>query len=485
MRPKYLWQLLIAAGLAALVGVLAVACGDEEEGATPTPGTKTPAATTAAPSPTPLRPGAAGIPSKPRDAKGLEGVITLDDGLAMFKQRPASEDRTGVTATTIKLGRTTGITGFLAAYEPGWGGILNAMIQRINDAGGIHGRKIELVTKDDASDPTVGVQVTKELIEGDKVFSLFFTIGSPTHNAVHDYHVQQKVPLLFYFDGTVLGQEPETSKWDFNALVPDIMTGYSMAQAVLKDDPNAKVAVVYGDFPGGQNGRQGILYALDAAGSPAAVDLSHDPTQVDLTAQAQQVDGSGADRLLYHGSITQSISLVNALRQTVGSTIPVMQWGWVPTGSEADALFDGSQQVTFFSHPFVHPNSPVWAKLQTLADEENVPYVPFLATQSLMVVEHLVRALELAGPDLTREGIVEALETGFDGSWKCSVCLAPAILGPQDHWANETYLVVQWDQAKQLFEILNTVGYETSEGKGIRGNIPGYECKANTCPWQQ
>src|SRR3990170_1366633 len=112
--------------VAAVVAFLALACEEEEEAATPTP-----AATPG--TPTALKPGAAGIASKPRQVRGLEGILTLDDGLAIFKERPAGEDRTGVTEDTIKLGRATGLTGYLGAYEFGWGPIMEAIIELVNE----------------------------------------------------------------------------------------------------------------------------------------------------------------------------------------------------------------------------------------------------------------------------------------------------------------------------------------------------------------
>lgn len=493
MARKLLMRFPIILGLILAIGMLAVACeGGKEEEATPTPSPT--GVATAAPEETPApQPGDAGIPSNPRDARGLEGLFELDDGLAMFAERPADEDRTGVTEDTIKLGRTTGITGVFAPYEPFWGGILDAMIKRINEAGGIHGRKIELITRDDASDPTTAVQVTKELVEGDQIFSMFFAIGAPSHSAVHEYHVEQRVPWLFYFDGSTLGQEPVTSPWDFNGQNVDILSGFAMGQAVAQMAPDAKVAVVWADFPASQDGHTGILTALEQAGLEVVADISHDLTQVDLTPQAQQVGDSGADWLIYHGSITQSASLIRALRQTVGSNIPVIQWGWVPTGDpETDQIFDGTYQVTFMATEMTHPDREAWAKLKALADEEGVPYSPLLSAQSLMVLQHLVRALEMAGPDLTREGLIEALNYGFTGDWQCDACLAPTIFGPQDHWMNETFLLEKWNQAEQKMEILDELRYETSEGKGVRGNFPDFPCQPpsaefpqGTCPWKE
>ncbi|MCS7276183.1 MAG: ABC transporter substrate-binding protein [Dehalococcoidia bacterium] len=456
--------------------LLAVACEEEEEApATPTPGAGGQQ----------VRPGAAGIASNPRQVRGLEGILTLDDGLAMFRQRPAGETRTGVTSTTIKLGRTADMSGPFAPYEPFWGRMLEALIKRVNDAGGIHGRRIELVTVDDKADPAVAVQVTRRLVEQDNVFALFFSIGAPSHAAVHDYHVQRRVPDFFYFDASPLGMEPETSPYDFNGQNSDHISGLAMAEALFRIDPNARPILVYADFPASQAGRDGIRYGVQKQGKSLVGELSHDLTQLDLTSIAQQVVRSGANWVLYHGSITQSISLVKALRD-LGSNIRVFQWGWVPTGDPgSDALMDGTYQVTFFCSQFSCPDRQVFQRLQAVAQEEGIPYNPFLSVQALMAVEHLVRGLEMAGPDLTREGFIEALNNGFDGSWQCSACLAPTIINPQDHWINETYLITQWQNASRRFQVLGTLDYETSKGRGLRGNLPGFDCRPGTCPWRQ
>jgi len=471
--------LLVLAGLLLLAVPLGLACG-EEEAPSPTPALPLRTATEARPAP-----GAAGIPSNPRPVRGLEGILELDDGLAIFKERPADEDRTGVTDDVIRLGRIADLSGPLAAYEPFWGETLRVLIDRINEAGGIHGRRIELITYDHKSNPAVAVEVTKRLVEQDRVFALFFNIGSPAHAAVHDYHVQKKVPYIFYFDGSTTGMEPETSSYDINGQNPDILGGVAMVDALFDIDPNAHPMLVYANFPASQAGREGILYAMNRLGKELVGEISHDFTQVDLTAIAQQVANSGADWVIYHGSIVQAISLVKTLRE-LGSDMRVFQWGWVPTGDPGtDQLFDGTYQVSFFCSEFACPEREVYQKLRAVAEEEGIPYNPFLSAQALMVVEYLVRALELAGPDLTREGLIEAIELGFDGSFQCSVCVAPAIMGPQDHWANEDFIVLRWDAEAQRFETLGQVDYETSRGRGIRGNVPGYPCRPETCPWQE
>jgi len=204
MKFILLRRLSLMLGLFAILGVLAVAC-DEEEEKGPTPVATTPAATgTPAASPTPAaaKIGGAGIASKPRQVRGLEGILTLDDGLAAWKERPANEDRTGVTADTIKLGRSHSVTGLVASYEAHWGPTMKALFNRINEAGGIHGRKIELITRDDQYNPSLAIQVVRELVEKDKVFALLNQMGPHAHDAAAPYLLENKVPSWWAFSGT-------------------------------------------------------------------------------------------------------------------------------------------------------------------------------------------------------------------------------------------------------------------------------------------
>ena len=137
--------------------------------------------------------------------------------------------------------------------------------------------------------------------------------------------------------------------------------------------------------------------------------------------------------------------------------------------------------------------SALWAKLEALGKEEGVGFAPNVELQNMRAVEHLVRALELAGPDLTREGLIEALEDGFDGSWQCSACVAPTIYGPQDHWMGEVMQFTMWNNATKHYDVvIETMDYETSKGLGLRGNYPGLECQPpsaefpeGTCPWKE
>src|SRR5206468_127629 len=109
----------------------------------------------------------------------------------------------GVTAGSVTIGSHQPLTGPAA---PGYSEIApaaKAMFSYINDNGGINGRKIKYIYKDDTYDPTRTVNVVKELVLQDKVFAIFNGLGTPTHAAVTDYLNAQKVPDLFVASGAL------------------------------------------------------------------------------------------------------------------------------------------------------------------------------------------------------------------------------------------------------------------------------------------
>ncbi|HXG43092.1 MAG TPA: ABC transporter substrate-binding protein [Dehalococcoidia bacterium] len=471
-----MWALVI--GLAGLVLLLGQGCEEEEEG-TPT-ATGTPAATQR------LRPGAAGIPSNPRQVRGLEGVLTLDDGLAIFRERPASEDRTGVTPTTIRIGRWSGISnpaisGYLSLIDP----MLNALVRRINEAGGIHGRRIELITRDDQYNPSVTVQVVRELVERDRVFAVAMGFGTATHQAVMEYLTSQGVPDIWVFYGSAVGLEPEPRRNVYPGLVPDIMEGLATAEAVMKEHPRGRVSVIYQNDPLGQEFLQAFRSAIRSRGGTIAAEVGFDVTATDMASYVQQALNASPNAVVYYGSLAAGLGTLRAVKER-NPNMPIYERGVLPSPGDIGRLMDGVAFSVQIKSDFSHPGEPALEKLKAVAREEGITYHPYLTPLALRAIEGLVRSLEMAGPDLTRQGLLEAMENGFDGSWTCSVCLGPTVLSAQDHWPFETMGFVRWrDQTQSLDWVLPPTSFETSEGRGIRGNVEGYECRPTTCPWRR
>jgi len=103
----------------------------------------------------------------------------------------------GVTATEIKLGNTNPYSGPASAYGT-IGKSIGAYFKKVNEEGGINGRKINFVTLDDAYSPPKAVEMVRKLVEDDKVLLLFQTLGTPSNSAIWKYMNDEQVPQLFH-----------------------------------------------------------------------------------------------------------------------------------------------------------------------------------------------------------------------------------------------------------------------------------------------
>lgn len=499
MKGRLAARLLLLLGLLAALGVLAVACGGggEDEATT------VPSRTGGAVSPTggALKLGAAGIASKPRALRGLDSwkemTQSLDDGLAIWKTRPANENRTGITSDTIKLGQSAFISGPIAGLESCWGPMEQALIKRINEAGGIHGRKIQYIKYDDQYNPAIVVTNIKKLVEQDKIFATFFSENTPGHQATREYLQEQRVLELFPTDNDVAAMEPP---WPYytGVVYPLVFVGGgAYADYVKANYPNAKVGILTVDASYAVFDRDSFVKRAQDIGLTIVSNLTHPVAQTDLTSQAQQLVSAGSNVIVLNPNPTSVPNFLRALRQVVGSNVPVLKAG-LPTAPEFSQLFNGVVNGTGSKTPQTNPDMPLWNQLAQVGQEEKASWCPAQSGGIAFPIEGLVRALEAAGPDPTREGVLEALKYAFDG-YMCGICIAPIYLNYTDTAAYEAMQFYRWDgTANKGVFVGEPLSFETSKGKGVRGNDPKYTCDippaikalnlpnypASLCPWR-
>ena len=125
---------------------------------------------------------------------------------------PAPAQTPGVTATEIKIGNTNPYSGNASAYGT-IGRAIGAYMKKVNEEGGINGRKINYISYDDGYSPPKTVEMVRKLVEQDQVALLFQTLGTPTNTAIHKYMNQQKVPHLFVATGATKWNDPKTFPW--------------------------------------------------------------------------------------------------------------------------------------------------------------------------------------------------------------------------------------------------------------------------------
>src|ERR1700682_3906806 len=171
----------------------------------------------------------------------------------------------GITSTEIKIGATYPQSGTASFYYSVAKGAL-AYFAYINaEKGGVNGRKINYVVLDDGYDPAKTPDKARELVQDQKIFAAFGTLGTPNNKAVRDYYNAQKVPQLFVFTGaSIWGSEydkyPYTLGWQ-----PDYVTeAVIYAKYILADSRIKKIAILYQNDAYGQDGRRGLYTALRA-----------------------------------------------------------------------------------------------------------------------------------------------------------------------------------------------------------------------------
>jgi branched-chain amino acid transport system substrate-binding protein len=220
-------------------------------------------------------------------ALGLTSLVAATDARA--------QTVVGVTATEIKIGNTNPYSGPASAYGT-IGKAIGAYFKKVNDEGGINGRKINYITYDDAYAPPKTVEMVRRLVEQDQVALVFQTLGTPTNTAFHKYINQQKVPHLFVATGATKWNDPKNFPWTMG-FQPNYQTeGRVYAAHMLKNHPDAKVGILYQNDDYGKDYLKGFEDALTEAGKKNLIVLrqSHEVTDPTIDSQIVNLKNSGA-----------------------------------------------------------------------------------------------------------------------------------------------------------------------------------------------
>ncbi|WP_410874575.1 ABC transporter substrate-binding protein [Nocardia sp. A7] len=212
------------------------------------------------------------------------------------------QQTTGITDTTIKLGGAYPLSGPASAYSEVPKGA-KAYFDYINaEQGGIDGRKVEYIVRDDGYQPPKTVEETRRLVEQDQVFAIFQTLGTATSSAVMDYLGQRKVPQIFVGSGaTKFGADtgqPWTIGWQ-----PSYRTeGLAYAQYVKAQRPNATVAALYQNDDFGKDLLAAFTEGIAGSGIKVIEQQSYEVTDPTVDPQVRNLANSKADVLLNFSS---------------------------------------------------------------------------------------------------------------------------------------------------------------------------------------
>ena len=379
LRLRGAWLLLL--GVAALLALAVNACGGGEEEAK---GTRTPAATgTAAGTPRPTASPAAAVP--------------------------------GITDTEIVLGSHAALTGtYGAVYTPVIKG-LQAYFEYVNaEKGGVCGRKIVLRTEDDQFDPALAMDAIRKLVEQDKIFAAIAGVGTAAHSAVWEYLNERGIPDLWPITGAhKWGADPKAHPWTV-AAIPDYFVEATIYGKYISDNyPGKKVGILYQNDDFGRDQIAGLTAGLDPSKNQIVSLQSYETTAVDVRSQVTNLKDAGAEVVLCScipGYTAQAIKGANRMGwkpQWIVSLVnsdPVMFQYASPQDMEGTLSAQADKLIEWTDGPAIAEHLQIMRKYGGGAPGN-------FSVVGQLVGELTVEALNRTCDDLTREGVIKAVES--------------------------------------------------------------------------
>ncbi|TQF28357.1 ABC transporter substrate-binding protein [Bradyrhizobium sp. UNPA324] len=228
---------------------------------------------------------------------------------------------TGATDTEIKIGNIMPYSGPASAY-----GIIGrteaAYFKKINEEGGINGRKINFISYDDAYSPPKTVEQARKLVESDEVLLIFNSLGTPPNSAIQKYMNSKKVPQLFVATGATKWNDPKDFPWTMG-WQPNYQSETQIyAKYILKEMPNAKIAVLFQNDDYGKDYLKGLKDGLGSkAASMIVAEESYETSEPTIDNHIVKLKATGADIFV---NITTPKFAAQAIKKNA-------EIGWKPT----------------------------------------------------------------------------------------------------------------------------------------------------------
>lgn len=327
----------------------------------------------------------------------------------------------GVTDTTVLVGSHQPLTGPAA---PGYSKIApatKAYFDYVNSNGGVHGRQITYKFVDDAYNPSNTQQVVRELVLQDKVFAILNGLGTPTHTGVLDFLKTNRVPDLFVASGSHSWDQPDKYPGTFGYQPDYIVEGKILATYIKGAHAGQKVCHLGQSDDFGRDSLLGVEKILGAAGITAKE--TYVPTNTNVAPQIGAFKAAGCQVVV--------LATVPGFTALVLGTAARLSYRpqWVVSsvggdyltlsgrlGAQGTPLLEGLVGAGYL--PAVADTADPWIQLFQKVNKEHNGDAPFDGNilYGMSVGYLFVQALQAAGRDLTRDGIIAAIEKGgFQG----------------------------------------------------------------------
>jgi branched-chain amino acid transport system substrate-binding protein len=264
------------------------------------------------------------IPSR----RGLLGAAVL--ALTLAGTLPARAD-------TVKIGLIASLSGPSAKSGEAITRGMTIAIDEINAAGGLLGKQVELLRRDDEANPGKGLTAARELIQREKVAVLFGGLQTPVSLAIVPFVNQVKVPFMGpWAAGTPITKNGADPNYVFRVSAVDELVDIALVERAVTVHGSKKPGMILINNPWGESNEKGLKAALAAKGMPYAGIEKIEGSDVDVVPQLTRLKASGADTLFMVGNVGPSAQVIKSLTR-MGWQVPVVSH-WGPAGGRFSEL---------------------------------------------------------------------------------------------------------------------------------------------------
>jgi branched-chain amino acid transport system substrate-binding protein len=325
--------------------------------------------------------------------------------------RPATAED-GVTADAVLFGQSAPLEGPASALGQGMRRGILAAFNSANRAGGIHGRTLKLISRDDAYEPDRSIVQTTKLIQDDKVFALIGAVGTPTSKAAQPIATAANVPFIGPFTGAAFLRDPKLTN------VINVRASYdteteAWIKHLTEDLKIKKIAIFYQDDAFGRAGLDGVKAAMAQRGMELTGEATYERNTVAVKTALITLKHADPEAVVMVGAYTPCAEFIKLARKISFNPLFV-NISFVGASALAKELgADGQGVIVSQVVPFPWDTSlPVVADYQAaLKAEEPQAQADFVSLEGYLVGRLATAALEKSGPDPSREGLLTTIKT--------------------------------------------------------------------------
>jgi ABC-type branched-subunit amino acid transport system substrate-binding protein len=346
-------------------------------------------------------------------------VLTVLVGLILGSgPPPAWAAEVGVTDKEIIVGAGVDLTGAVANWGVNIKAGMEAVFNRINEAGGVHGRKIKLITYDHVYQPPKAVANAKRLVERDKVFIMMGHLGTPTTKAVKDYLEEKQVPNIF--PATLASLWTTSGKWHVGDLATYADQTWLIIDYLVQERKFTKIASFYQDDEYGLDGHLAGKARLKQHNLDYVAEVDYKRADIDFSSQAAKLKESGAEAVILQAVYREPPRLAE---QSHAIGYEPLFIGPSPIVLDKTIELGGRHvEGVIGVEVYPLPTDPGPFMDQYRADLQK--YFPNLALDTTNLYGYqkaalFVETLQRAGRELTRDSLLQAISTikDWDPGW--------------------------------------------------------------------